>query len=105
MKRLKHVAPYLASMLPIEGRQSWIDPFPTAEHIGREASQSHASVAEELIDSEYNSESSDDSAMNAHLVLLQDGVNLDQSCSIPMTAIFVIFRFHGESSLAICDSA
>ena len=76
VKPLKHVAPYLASMLRIEGRQSWIDPFPTAEHIGREASQSLASVAEELIDSEYNSESSDDSAMNAHLVLLQDGVNL-----------------------------
>ena len=43
---------------------------------GREASQSLASVEEELIDSEYNSESSDDSAMNAHLVLLKDGVNL-----------------------------
>ena len=44
--------------------------------VGREASQSVPSVVEELIDSEYNSDSSDDSAMNAHLVLLQDGVNL-----------------------------
>lgn len=47
------------------------------EAVEAEASQSLASVAEELIDSEYNSESSDDSAMNAHLVLLQDKKKLE----------------------------
>lgn len=52
-------------------------PEEAVEAPAEEASQSVPSVVEELIDSEYNSDSSDDSAMNAHLVLLQDKKKLE----------------------------